>query len=157
MGKAKQISSAFWFALAVIVLYDSKRFGLGTLNHPGPGFLPFCCGLILIGLSMIIFIQATAMHSIEKNGSLRKLWEGVRWSKAIYIVLALLVYVLTFTYFGFLISTFMMLLFLFKAIEHQKWSVAVLEAILASIISFLVFGLWLDVQFPRGIIEEIFF
>jgi len=72
-------------------------------------------------------------------------------------VLALLVYVLTFTYFGFLISTFMMLLFLFKAIEHQKWSVAVLEAILASIISFLVFGLWLDVQFPRGIIEEIFF
>jgi hypothetical protein len=70
---------------------------------------------------------------------------------------ALLVYNFIFVYLGFILSTILLLLFLFKAIEPQKWSVAVAGALIASLAAYVLFARWLDVQLPVGIVEKLLF
>ncbi len=57
----------------------------------------------------------------------------------------------------FSLSTMILLVFLFKAIEPQKWSVALGGALITSLLSFVIFARWLDVQLPRGILEKLLF
>ncbi len=151
-----QISSIFWLILGFIITYMSSRLGLGTLTHPGAGFLSFWCGIILSGLSLVVFFQGrkTAPESARALG---KSWTGVQWSKSLYVVLATLAYSLTFNYFGFLLSTTILLVFLFRVVGSGKWMPAVGRAESASFISFVLFGRWLDVQLPRGFLEKILF
>lgn len=150
MGRSDRFSSAFWLLLGGVIVYGSYRLGLGTLRHPGPGFLSFWCGVLLGGLSLIVFLGG-------KGQALRSLWTGVRWHKGVYIVTALVVYSLIFTHVGFILSTVLLLIFLFKAVEPQRSAVAVGGSILISLACFVVFYLWLDVQLPRGIVEKLFF
>jgi len=157
MGKADQFSSIFWLILGLAVVYGSNRLGLGTLTHPGPGFLSFWCGIFLAALSVPVFIKGAKMRRAGDEAKFEKQWSEVRWSKSVYVVLSTLAYALAFTYVGFLLGTTLLLIFLFKAIEPEKWTIAVGSAILASLISFLVFGLWLDVQLPRGLVERLVF
>ncbi len=157
MEKVDQASSLCWLAFAAAVAYGSYRLGLGTLTHPGPGFLPFWCGVILAGLAGLVFLKGKRSQRTGAGGSLRKLWAGLKWPKAIYVLLALLVYALTFVRLGFLLSTTVLLVFLFKAIEPETWLRAVVGAVVASVISYLCFGIWLQVQLPRGFLEGLFF
>jgi putative tricarboxylic transport membrane protein len=157
MGQANQISSIFWLILGSAVSYGSYRLGLGTLTHPGPGFLPFWCGTILAGLSALVFFQGTLAKRRGDQIPLGRKWKGMRWSKTVFVVLAILVYIFTFTYLGFLLSTTLLLIFLLKAVDPERWMVAVGTAIFASLASFVVFALWLDVQLPRGFLERMLF
>jgi putative tricarboxylic transport membrane protein len=157
MGKPDQFSSLFWFLVGMAVTFWSYRLGLGTLTNPGPGFLPFWCALILSGLSCLVFVHRRLAKTEGEARKIRHLWQGVGWVKGVYVVAALLAYSLLFTTLGYLLSTIALLLFLFKAIEPQKWAVAVGGAILASFGSFVLFARWLDVQLPRGVLERFFF
>ena len=157
MGKIDQMSSLFWFLLGWVLTYLSYRLGLGTLVNPGPGFLPFWCGLFLSGLSLVVFLRGTLDQRKDRGKSLRDLWAGMHWTKGIYVILALLIYTFAFVHTGFVLSTTLLLIFLFKTIEPEKWIFAIGEAILASLVCFVVFSLWLDVQLPRGVIEKILF
>jgi len=157
MGKIDQMSSLFWFLLGWVLTYLSHRLGLGTLTHPGPGFFPFWCGLFLSGLSLVVFLRGRLDHRKSRSKSLRTLWAGMRWVKGIYVLLALLIYTFAFVHIGFVLSTILLLVFLFKAIEPERWTIAIGGAILASLVCFVVFSLWLDVQLPRGFIEKVLF
>jgi hypothetical protein len=156
MEKANQISSVFWLILGIAITYGSYEMGLGTLNHPGPGFLPFGCGGILAGLAVLVFVKGM-LSPRAAGGTFQRLWGGTRWYKGMYVVAALLAYTFTFAYLGFILSTIPLLLFLFKAIEPQKWLVAIAGAVVASFASYVLFGRWLDVQLPVGIVEKMLF
>ncbi len=157
MGKIDQISSLFWFLLGWVLIFLSYRLGLGTLTHPGPGFLPFWCGLFLCGLSLVVFLRGRLDRRRGLDKALRDLWAGMGWAKGVYVVLALLIYTFAFCHIGFVLSTTLLLIFLFKVIEPEKWWIAIGGAILTSLVCFVVFSLWLDVQLPRGFIERILF
>ncbi len=157
MGKIDQISSLFWFFLGWVLIFLSYRLGLGSLTNPGPGFLPFWCGLFLAGLSLVVFVQSRLDRRRSESKGLRDLWIGTHWAKGVYVVLALVIYTLAFSHTGFLLSTTLLLIFLFKVIEPEKWWIAIGGAILTSLVCFVVFSLCLDVQLPRGFIEKIFF
>ncbi len=156
MEKANQISSVFWLILGLAIAWGSYRMGVGSLNHPGPGFLPFGCGMILAGLAALVFVKGTLSPG-GKTGTFQRLWGGTRWHKGVYVVGALLAYNFIFGYLGFILSTILLLLFLFKAIEPQKWSVAVAGALIASLASYVLFARWLDVQLPLGVVERLLF
>jgi putative tricarboxylic transport membrane protein len=157
MGKLDQISSAFWLLCGAAVVFASFRLGLGTLTHPGPGFLSFGCGLILCGLALLIFLRSMLSRQKEKQGAAAEIWSGLRWTKGVYVVAALIAYTLLLNLGGFLLITTLLLTFLFKAIEPERWAVAFGQAAVASLASFVIFALWLDVQLPRGIVESLLF
>jgi putative tricarboxylic transport membrane protein len=155
MGKIDQAGLAFWFIVGIAVIYLSYGLELGELGHPGPGFLPFWCGVILCGLSLLCFINGKRSRSIDI--SIRQPWEGKIWSKSIYIVIALLVFFFTFETIGFIMSTIITLFLLHRIVSQRNWLIALSEAILTSFVSYIIFVLWLEVQLPRGFIERIFF
>lgn len=68
----------------------------------------------------------------------------------IWMVIALIVYVLGMKYVGFFFGTILFLGFLLRGIGRQKWPATISVTILAAIISHFIFQYWLDVQLPGG-------
>jgi len=147
--KKKDIfSSLFWMAVGLGVCWGGYDLDLGTLHDPGSGFMFFWVGLIMIGLSLSVLLGALRMKPDPQG--LRHLWEEIRWRKILSVLLALFLYGYVFTRVGFILSTIPLLIFLFKAVEPQKWSWAVLGAVLSTLTAYGVFQLWLGSQLPRG-------
>jgi len=120
MGKPDQTSSLFWLVLGLAVAYGSHRLGLGQLTEPGPGFLLSWSSVILCALAIVVFFQGRRTRGPTGGPSIGQLWVGANWPKPIYVIVALLAYILTFSHLGFLLTTFFLLLFLFKGIEPEK-------------------------------------
>ena len=135
-------SSLFWLALGVGVCYGGYDLDLGTLHDPGSGFMFFWVGLIMVGLSLSIFIKG--MRKEADAQGVRGMFSGLRWSKVIYAYI--------FNFLGFILATVLLLIFLFKAIEPQRWSAAILGAMASSMVAYLVFQVWLGSQLPKGIL-----
>lgn len=130
------------------VCYGGYDLELGTLRDPGSGFMFFWVGVIMIGLSLAVLVKAIRMKPDQKGVGLLR--GEVRWAKILSVLAALVLYAYVFTYLGFILSTVLLLLFLFKAVEPQKWSWAVMGAVISTLTAYGVFQLWLGSQLPRG-------
>jgi len=142
------LSSLFWMAVGLGVCYGGYDLELGTLRDPGSGFMFFWVGLIMIGLSLAVLVKAVRMKPDQKGGGLLR--GEVRWAKILSVLAVLVLYAYVFPHLGFILSTVLLLLFLFKAVEPQKWSWAVLGAVISTLTAYGVFQLWLGTQLPRG-------
>jgi putative tricarboxylic transport membrane protein len=141
-------SSLFWLVISLGIVYGGYDLGLGSLHQPGSGFIFFWVGIIMIGLSLGIFFHA--LRAEGKAGEAKDLWSGVLWWKIISVSIALLVYAYSLTDLGFILSTTLLLIFIFRYLGPQSWRKSLIQALLSSAITYWVFGIWLNVQFPRG-------
>ena len=144
------ISSIFWAVMGIGISYGGYKLDLGTLHEPGGGFLFFWVGLIMIGLSLGILIRAAREKAAKEE--LKAVWAGISWKKLISVLAALFFYGYLFAPLGFILSTIGLLVFLFKAVEPQKWSWAILGAIVSTLAAYGVFRLWLQCQLPQGLL-----
>jgi hypothetical protein len=121
--------------------------GVGTPHHPRPGFMP-----LLIGIFMGVVTLFALVHNIwSPEVGVEKTETMISWNqlkKPLQIYLALIAYGLLLEYLGFLASTSLLMIFLFKGIEPQKWGTAILLTVTTVFISYLVFVIWLGCQFP---------
>jgi hypothetical protein len=58
LKKYQTCAAVFWVVLGIFVSLYSYRLGLGSVSSPGPGFFPFCLGLIFFLLAVVILIKA---------------------------------------------------------------------------------------------------
>jgi putative tricarboxylic transport membrane protein len=138
-------------ALGLGVCYGGYKLETGTLNDPGSGFMFFWLGMIMVGLALGILVKALKQTSV--TGELKKVfWTDIRLSKILAVLIALILYAYLFTTLGFLISTLILLIFLFKVVEPQTWFKAVLGAVIATGSAYVIFYLWLGSQLPRGLL-----
>src|SRR4030042_895346 len=135
-------------AMGIGVCYGGVDLELGTLHDPGSGFMFFWVGMIMIGLSLSILIRA--MKKTAVAGELKVLWTEIRWKKIVSVLVALFLYAYAFTSLGFILTTIPLLIFLFKSVEPQRWSWAILGAIISTLAAYGVFRLWLGGQLPEG-------
>jgi putative tricarboxylic transport membrane protein len=150
MKRYDQISSLIWLVFAIYICVESIRLPLGSWRDPGPGFLPLFVGLILASLSIVCFIQARTADSTDQKASW---YSREKWKNLIWILLALLAYALVLDYLGFLVTTFLLLIFLFRfGMEPQRWFWAIGGSGIASVSCYVVFELWLRTQLPKGIL-----
>ncbi len=143
-------SSLIWLAFAGLICVESLRLPLGSLNEPGPGFLPLLVGVLLAGLSVICFVQAG--RGLAKQGEVAW-YSRERWKSLIWVLLSLLIYAGILDFLGFVLSTFLLLVFLFRfGITPQRWTWAIGGGAVASLSCYAVFELWLRTQLPKGIL-----
>jgi hypothetical protein len=102
----------------------------------------------MIGLSLSVLLGALRMKPDPKG--IRSHWGEIRWKKILSVLAALVLYAYAFTFLGFILCTVPLLIFLFKAVEPQKWTWALWGAILSTLTAYGVFQLWLGSQLPRG-------
>lgn len=153
MNIHQRVASIFWLIIGVYVLIHAYGLGVGHFREPGPGFIFFWASLLLIILSVIdlarIFISKP---ETDKDKGDKPIWSGVRWGKVLFILIGLSIYICIFNFLGFIISTFLLMIFLFKAVETTKWWIAILSSLINIICSYGIFELWLKIPFPQGVL-----
>jgi putative tricarboxylic transport membrane protein len=136
--------------MGVWVCHGGYELGLGTLNDPGGGFMFFWVGAVMVGLSLGILIRAARVEAVQ--GELKTVWAGIPWKKMVSVLAALFIYAYLLIPVGFILTTLFLLVFLFKAVEPQRWSWAILGAIVSTLAAYGVFRLWLQCQLPQGLL-----
>ena len=142
-----QGSSLFWLVFSICVLIESLRLGIGKLHDPGMGFMSFGASGLLGILSLIQGIQTSFKKGEAK---IEPLFLGTLWGRVFLVIIALLVYSRLMPIAGYLISTFLLMSFLFWIVKGQKWWWVLVSSFLTTIISYYVFSKWLNCQFPEG-------
>jgi hypothetical protein len=104
-------------------------------------------GILLGIISLAIFVSAL----LQEPTGRKAFWQDKKqWPKVVATVLMILIYTIAFSHLGFFVSTLLLMFFLFKTIGGMKWKASLAGAILTSSCFYLVFKVWLKVQFPGG-------
>ncbi len=148
MRRAEQIACFFWIVVSLSVCMGAIGLKLGTPSDPGPGFLPFGTGALL---GILAFVHLLKVSLATSKGTKEDfLWQEVNWRRSISVVLAVLVYALLLAHLGYLIATFVLMVVLFSLYDRKRWSIVIPASLLVIGITYLVFHVWLKVQFPSG-------
>lgn len=149
MVKKEWILTLAMLFIGVVLIVESLRLGLGGVHRPGAGFLPFYTGLGLSCVALGSLFKTFLETKREKKRECEKLF-GRYILTVVTIFVALVVYVLLFPLLGYLISTFLLLIFLFKAGGFRRWIFSSMAAFLTVSLSYLLFCSWLNMRFPKG-------
>jgi putative tricarboxylic transport membrane protein len=155
MIKADRISGVFWLAFAVLVSIEAYRLGLGTLHHPGPGFLFFWTSIVLGLMSLFILISAGRSKKSEETHILNVKKLGNK--KIILVVTSLFIYALLMEYLGFIPVTLLFIIFLLGIVEKKGWFFTISTSVVATALAYLLFETWLKSQLPKGLLESLRF
>jgi hypothetical protein len=143
-----QTSSLFWLLLSICVSLESLSLGIGTLRNPGMGFMSFWTSVILGILSLALLFQACRK---KQETGLKTPAAGHLWKRVLLVLIVLGLYCAAMPILGYLISTFILMGFLFWILKRTQVWQAVLWSVLATLITYYVFSKWLNCQFPDGL------
>jgi len=141
-------SSLFWILCSVLITAGSLRLPVGQPHNPGPGFLPLSVGVLMGILSMVLLWRSRRK---KEAGETIQTTQPRNRFKLIGTLLAMLVYVPAFPFLGFIPATIPLMVFLFKAVGELGWKISLGGGIFTSICLYLIFKVWLQVQFPIGL------
>jgi putative tricarboxylic transport membrane protein len=144
-----RIISIIFLAFAAIVIWQSVIIPMGHIGKPGPGFLPFWVAVIMALLSGVLWFQAGLRQPVSEEVKFLS-GEG-RWPSVVLTAAALLAYAFLMETLGFITSTLLLLLLLFRVIGRQKWWVALTGTVLVTWAAHTLFQLVLKVHLPSGL------
>lgn len=148
MKNSDKGSAVFCFLLSFFAFVQSLRLGIGTPQNPGMGFIAFAASGLLGLLSIFLFIQASLSKEKAEVGPA---FSGMSKKKVLCILIALVLYAKLMPIVGYLISTFLLMSFLFWIVRGRKWWSVVASSLLTAVITHYVFSVWLNCQFPAGL------
>ncbi len=148
MNRHDPISSRIWFIAGLgILAWSVLTLRVGTLSKPGPGFFPIFCGVVICILASIVVYQARRNRKEVKG---ERLYEKSSLVDLISTVGILTGYALLLERLGFLVTTFIVLLFIFKKISKTPLFLGIVESLLATGACYFVFGYLLKTPVPKG-------
>ncbi|HWR42229.1 tripartite tricarboxylate transporter TctB family protein [Sporomusa sp.] len=138
---AERIITMSFLLGSIIYLFGAQQLTFGTVESPKSGFLPHLAGLVGIALSLVLLIiQLRTKKTIVKD--------TVDWTKFLFVIIGLLVYITILNTIGYLAAAFIFLLYLFKVADTGGWIFPVAMAACSSAVFYLVFGHYLAVTLP---------
>ena len=141
-------AAAVMTAVGAGAVFEARRLPFGSVSQPGPGLFPMCLAVGFTLVSAGILVAALRGRDGEAPAAGDRLARGL--GRVIATLGALLAYAMLLEQIGFTVSTFLLIVFLFRAIEPQRWLAAVGGAAVTAGGSHLVFRVWLGVQLPSG-------
>jgi putative tricarboxylic transport membrane protein len=146
-----------WVLLGIGICAASMQLRLGDFRTPGAGFLPFLAGLLL-GIFGLILMLSTLLSQEkvqegEAEGRDRAERRWRRFATPAVTVVILFGYIVLLEPLGFLLTTFICLLSLFKLSEPERWMRPLFLACSVAVLSYLVFSVWLQCQLPKGLLK----
>ena len=146
MKNNDQRSSLFWLVVGLAIALYSRKYDLGSLSSPGPGFLPFLSGAAMALLALVVFFQQFP----KRKETLKSLWSHTKWPTVLLVLASLVAYTVLLELLGFLLDTFVLTAFLLRVMEPLNWTKVFAGATGATLGSYAVFQLWLQAQLPSG-------
>lgn len=139
--------AAGFAAMGVVWIAGARVMPMWERTTPGPGWLPFAFGAVLLALSIGAAIQAVLYPppvpaEAEAPGA---------WRKPLLVLGATLAGVLGLEVVGFAPSMFLMLVVLFALGERKKLLPSLLASAGVAGALHLIFAVWLAVPLPAGL------
>lgn len=150
MRRGDAIGGLFFLAAGVFFALYARSVEIGTWDEPGPGFLPFWAGCLLIGMSLLLIAKTLLSRRAEDVGPFFP--ERDSWKRVAMTVGALAAYNVLLQPLGFVLVTFLFVGFLIKCIFPQSWLKSVVTAALSTAAARVVFVNLLEIQFPKGLL-----
>ena len=144
-------SAVIWsimFVFALVSLYEASKLPFGRTSAPGAGFFPTVLAAVL---AMISLIGIIAM--LRSNGTPDRAEPRLLWSKVFLTLTMLLAFAALFEFAGYLLTSFLLVMFLLRAVERKSWTQAGVVALSASLVSYIIFGLLLGAPLPTGFLR----
>lgn len=147
MGRGSILAGTILLALGIFVCHQALNLSLGRASRPGPGFVPFGLGCVLILLSLLYLIRSFRTPGRRQGSEVRA---GIY---RIFLAVGLLCLFAGFlNWLGYLISTFILFLVWLAFIERKRWDLSLSISLLALVVVYY-FNLLFSVQLPRGLIQ----
>ncbi len=138
-------------ALVLSLAYTIEALDLpmGARDRPGAGVFPVLVGVTLAVTSILTIIEA--WRSDEISGSMglpsgRYLW------RVVLIIMLLSAYALLLPYLGQLIGGTLFLAATMRVLSNLSWQRIVAYSLIASLLSYVLFVVLLEVRMPRGLL-----
>ena len=136
--------AALALALGAVAIFESAKIPLGTVRNPGQGFFPWWTSAVIVLLALVLLTQALLSRPSTNQQA------PSRIAKVTALLLVLAAYTFLLDFLGYLLCTFLLVLFMLRVTDAQRWPVALSMALLTALGSYVVFGIWLSVPLPRG-------
>ena len=151
MKKTYLINDLFWITFGFAICLGGLNLGFGSFHAPEAGFMPFLAGLLLAILA--IADLAVGFHQKwESDRPDKVIWANIHWRKLLITLGLLILYNLLFSTLGFIIATFVLLLFLYQVMKRKSWGTVLIAAALTTLICYVAFKIGLDSQLPQGLL-----
>lgn len=148
MASGDRVSGSVFLIAGLFAAYHGWQLGVGEPAAPGPGFLPFWSGVVLAGLAAIVAGASFLAAAAPGRGG-----APVRQHHLAFVCLAaLFLYVAILGVLGFLLSTFLLLVVLFRLGRSMSWPVRLAAALVTTAGFYVLFARLLLVQFPAGVL-----
>jgi cellulose synthase/poly-beta-1,6-N-acetylglucosamine synthase-like glycosyltransferase len=147
--RAEKITSLLLILLAVFIGFESRKYPLGTIDNPGPGFLPLLLGVAMAVMAIALTVRAWKNGTDEVH---RPFWPekgGLSKVSLTFVVILLFTALLEIT--GYMMNIFFLFLILLRPIGRQRWIWSISISMGATLVSYLLFDKWLMIPLPRGI------
>jgi hypothetical protein len=142
---------------ALIYLFEAWKLPFGSVRNPDIGFMPLLIGFLVLGLCLILLAGEILKPPREKKKEVDLFDEdekeesaGLR--KPMILAGAVIVYPFAFVYLGFVPATVLLTTLSLRVMEYRGWFWSLGIAVVITLVAYLLFGVWLHVNFPKGIL-----
>lgn len=147
--RSEKITAVLALAFSAFIVVESRRYPLGTVDNPGPGFLPLLTGIALSAMSLILLAKSFMEVSSREQGAGWPEREGA--VKITFVFIVLVLFTIFFEITGYFLNLFVLFFVLLRPVGKQRWPVTISVSTGAVLVSYLLFDLWLKIPLPRGI------
>ena len=156
--KGDGTAGLFGTFFGIFIIIKSFSLDIGGFHQPGSGFFPLFGGILLSVLSLVLLFRSIlvgfrttgVMARGEKGGVGKSPWVVV------YAFIGFLIYALMFEWLGFILSTFLLVIFLLRILEPKKWSIMLLTGATVASAAYIIFNVILKSGLPKGLLGELF-
>jgi putative tricarboxylic transport membrane protein len=145
--RAERWAAAALTIFGVVAVQQAWRLPFGAVTRPAAGFFPLCLAVALTVVAAAVWVRAlrgdpdVVAAAAPARGGL---------ARAAATLATLLAYAVALEPVGFGVATFVLIVVLLRAVEPQRWPVALGGAVLAVLASHVLFRVWLGVRLPVG-------
>lgn len=141
--RSDQFSGLMLIAFALFVGWKNRAFPVGTLQEPGPGYMPLLLAIFLGVMGLLIVLWGGKSKPLAAIP-----WPEAR--RAVIIMVAAIVGSIALEPLGYRLTIFAFLIFFLGALERKRPLPVLLVSVGFSLISFYVIGDLLNVPLPRS-------
>jgi len=134
----------------ILIIIESFKLEIGTINNPGAGFFPFFLAMAMCSLCFPVLINSIKESDALYEKIAQKSGEGPFWKVVVTLGL-MMVYAVFLDTLGSLITFFLLMVGLFWIGNPHRWRFVLGMSALVAILANLLFITILKVPFPPGI------
>lgn len=145
--KADMIASIVLIAFSAMIITQALSMKIMVQFGPGPGLFPLIIGIVIGVLSLSLLFESINPKTPDKPS---KFQNKAGILVALKMFAGLIAYVLLINTLGYLIMTFLLVLYTMMVVEKCKIKTSLITAFSITLIMFLIFQVGLKVTLPES-------